>query len=242
MIGNMDDQRIELRAALGCENAGDRFAVGRVRAEAVDRFGWKRDEPACAESAGRASPAPLHRAARIFPLNFAEPWRFAIAAIRHSLAIQLSIRASLRPPMTYSAPVDDIVTALKTVADLDGRLANGLYPGLDAETIRAVSKKPASSPPTCLAPLNWSGDRTGSKWSDGTVTTPPGFRDAYKQFTDGGWSALPCPENYGGQGLAGDRLRLGVRNLELGQPGVRAVPAADARRDPRHRNRRQRHA
>ncbi|MEQ1672549.1 MAG: acyl-CoA dehydrogenase family protein, partial [Hyphomicrobium sp.] len=103
--------------------------------------------------------------------------------------------------MTYSAPVDDIVTALKTVADLDSRLANGLYPGLDGETIRAVLDEAGKFAGDVLAPLNWSGDRTGAKWSGGHVTTPAGFRDAYKQFTAGGWSALPCPEEFGGQGL-----------------------------------------
>jgi acyl-CoA dehydrogenase len=103
--------------------------------------------------------------------------------------------------MTYSAPVDDIVTALKTVADLDARLANGLYPGLDSETIRAVIEQAGHFAADVLAPLNWSGDRAGSKWVDGVVTTPPGFREAYKQFVEGGWSALPCPEEFGGQGL-----------------------------------------
>jgi acyl-CoA dehydrogenase len=103
--------------------------------------------------------------------------------------------------MTYSAPVDDIVTALKTVADLDRRLANGLYPGLDVETIRAVLEEAGKFASDVLAPLNWSGDRAGAKWSNGRVTTPAGFREAYKQFAGSGWSALPCSEEFGGQGL-----------------------------------------
>ncbi len=103
--------------------------------------------------------------------------------------------------MTYQAPVDDIVFALKTAAGLDGLLANGLYPGLDEDTIRAVIEEAGKFGTEVLAPLNWSGDREGSKLVDGTVRTPVGFRDAYRQFADGGWSALPCPEAYGGQGL-----------------------------------------
>jgi acyl-CoA dehydrogenase len=103
--------------------------------------------------------------------------------------------------MTYSAPVDDIVSALKCAADLENRLANGAYPGLDADTIRAVLEEAGSFAADVLAPLNWSGDRAGSKLVAGAVTTPPGFKDAYKQFSVGGWSALPCPEAYGGQGL-----------------------------------------
>jgi acyl-CoA dehydrogenase len=103
--------------------------------------------------------------------------------------------------MTYTAPVDDIISALKAVAGLDARLANGLYPGLDAETIRAVFDEAGSFASDVLAPLNASGDRTGSKLVNGAVVTPAGFKDAYTQFVSGGWSALPCPEAYGGQGL-----------------------------------------
>lgn len=103
--------------------------------------------------------------------------------------------------MTYSAPVDDIVSALKTVADLDVRLANGLYPGLDADTVRAVLEEAGNFASDVLAPLNWSGDRVAARWHDGTVTTPPGFADAYRRFAEAGWSALPCSEEFGGQGL-----------------------------------------
>ncbi|MBR2537175.1 MAG: acyl-CoA dehydrogenase [Hyphomicrobium sp.] len=103
--------------------------------------------------------------------------------------------------MSYSAPVDDIVTALKTVADLDVRLANGLYPGLDADTVRAVLDEAGNFAADVLAPLNWSGDRVGARWQDGNVSTPPGFADAYRQFSAAGWSALPCSEEFGGQGL-----------------------------------------
>ena len=103
--------------------------------------------------------------------------------------------------MTYTAPVDDIISALKTVADLDARLANGVYPGLDAQTVRAVLDEAGNFAADVLAPLNWSGDRAGARWNNGTVTTPPGFADAYRQFAEAGWSALPCSEDYGGQGL-----------------------------------------
>ena len=103
--------------------------------------------------------------------------------------------------MTYQAPVDDITAALKAGANLDRNLAIGLYPGLDEDTIRAVIEEAGKFGAEVLAPLNWTGDRAGSKLANGVVTTPPGFKQAYKQFADGGWSALPCPEAHGGQGL-----------------------------------------
>jgi len=52
-----------------------------------------------------------------------------------------------------------------------------------------------------LAPLNEVGDREGSHWADGRVTTPTGFRDAYAKFVEGGWMGLSAPAEWGGQGL-----------------------------------------
>jgi alkylation response protein AidB-like acyl-CoA dehydrogenase len=52
-----------------------------------------------------------------------------------------------------------------------------------------------------LAPLNGSGDRQGCRWLDGDVSTPDGFADAYRAFVEGGWPALACDPEYGGQGL-----------------------------------------
>jgi acyl-CoA dehydrogenase len=52
-----------------------------------------------------------------------------------------------------------------------------------------------------LAPLNRGGDQVGAKFQDGTVTTPPGWRDAYRNWSAGGWNALAAPEQWGGQNL-----------------------------------------
>ena len=103
--------------------------------------------------------------------------------------------------MTYQAPVDDIFFALKTAGGLDGLLAAESFDGLDEETVRAVIEEAGNFGAEVLAPLNWSGDRAGSSLEAGKVETPAGFAQAYKAFADGGWSALPCPTEYGGQGL-----------------------------------------
>jgi acyl-CoA dehydrogenase len=105
--------------------------------------------------------------------------------------------------MTYQAPVNDILFALKTAVDLNGLCARGVYPGLDEETVRAVIEEAGKFGADVLAPLNWTGDRAGSSVADGVVTTPPGWKEAYRAFSDGGWSALPCPEEFGGQNLPG---------------------------------------
>ena len=103
--------------------------------------------------------------------------------------------------MTYQAPTEDIVFALETVAGLGEMGTHGLYPGLDAETVIAVIQEAGNFGADVLAPLNAIGDRVGSKLVDGRVTTPPGFVEAYRAFVTGGWSTLPCAEEYGGQGL-----------------------------------------
>ena len=103
--------------------------------------------------------------------------------------------------MTYQAPVDDIMQALKTAADLDRLMADGTLAGVDEETLRAVIEEAGKFAAEVLDPLSAVGDRTGSKLVDGKVVTPPGWTEAYQQFADGGWSGLQAPEEWGGQHL-----------------------------------------
>ena len=105
--------------------------------------------------------------------------------------------------MTYKAPVDDIMFALKTAVDLPGLIEHGVYDGLDEETVRAVIEEAGRFGSEVLDPLNWTGDQSRSLVKDGVVSTPEGWKQAYKAFSEGGWSALPCPEEFGGQGLPG---------------------------------------
>src|SRR5262245_58796543 len=103
--------------------------------------------------------------------------------------------------MTYQAPVDDILFALKTAAEVPGLIASGIYAGLDEETLGAVIEEAGRFGAEVLDPLNRPGDRVGSKLDGDRVTTPPGWKDAYRRFAESGWSGLPCPEDYGGQNL-----------------------------------------
>jgi acyl-CoA dehydrogenase len=102
--------------------------------------------------------------------------------------------------MSYAAPVDDIMHTLKAAAGLEQMIADGVVQ-IDAETLRAVVEEAGKFGADVLEPLNWSGDREGSKLVDGVVHTPKGWKEAYKAFADGGWTALPCGEDHGGQGL-----------------------------------------
>ena len=103
--------------------------------------------------------------------------------------------------MTYKAPVDDILAALKAAAALDQGMMNGASDGLDEATVRAILEEAGEFASDVLDPLNRVGDRIGSRLENGRVVTPPGWAEAYRQFVDGGWCALPCPVAHGGQGL-----------------------------------------
>ena len=102
--------------------------------------------------------------------------------------------------MTYRAPVDDIVFALKTAAGLPDLIASGVIE-VDEDTVRAVIDEAGRFASEVLDPLNAPGDRIGSRLVDGKVVTPPGWKEAYQAFAEGGWAALPCPTEHGGQGL-----------------------------------------
>jgi acyl-CoA dehydrogenase len=102
--------------------------------------------------------------------------------------------------MSYVAPVDDILHALKTAAGLEALIADGTI-STDMDTVEAVITEAGKFGAEVLDPLNWSGDQEGSKLVNGVVHTPKGWKEAYKAFADGGWSSLPCAEEHGGQGL-----------------------------------------
>jgi acyl-CoA dehydrogenase len=103
--------------------------------------------------------------------------------------------------MSYRAPVEDILATMRHVAGLDALIAEGLAPELADGVTEAVLEEAAKFAGDVLAPLNTVGDRHGSKLKDGTVVTPPGWKEAYHAWAQGGWNALPAPEAYGGQGL-----------------------------------------
>jgi alkylation response protein AidB-like acyl-CoA dehydrogenase len=72
---------------------------------------------------------------------------------------------------------------------------------VDAELMAQLMDEAGKFVASVIAPLNRIGDETGARWSDGAVTMPPGFRDAYQAFWQAGWPALAAAPEDGGQGL-----------------------------------------
>src|SRR5262245_6990686 len=102
---------------------------------------------------------------------------------------------------TYTAPLKDMRFALTELAGLAEISKLPGYGEATPDTVDAILEEAAKFASQALDPLNHSGDTEGSKWSDGKVTTPKGFKEAYREYTAGGWAALPFEAEYGGQGL-----------------------------------------
>jgi len=103
--------------------------------------------------------------------------------------------------MTYRAPVTDITFALKHAAGFGPALAEGLYRDLDEDVVDAVLAEAGRFATEIIAPLNVVGDRQGARFKDGTVTTPDGWKQTYRDWAAAGWNGLSAPTQWGGQGL-----------------------------------------
>jgi alkylation response protein AidB-like acyl-CoA dehydrogenase len=95
--------------------------------------------------------------------------------------------------MPYAAPVHEIRFVLDALAPLGG--------AVEPEIADAILDEAAKFAAAELDPLNQPSDRIGSVLENGVVRTPPGFREAYRRYTEAGWMGLHCDPAFGGQGL-----------------------------------------
>ncbi len=103
--------------------------------------------------------------------------------------------------MTYKAPIKDMLFNLQHLADLEQVAQLPGFEDAGLETAQAVLEECAKLNEDVIAPLNWEGDKYPSSFHDGKVTTTPGFKQAFKQYAEGGWQGLQHPTDFGGQGL-----------------------------------------
>ncbi len=101
----------------------------------------------------------------------------------------------------YRAPIRDMMFVLEELAGLDGVSKLPGFDEVNHELVEQILEENGRFANEVLSPLNVIGDREGSKLDGDTVRTPKGFREAYRQFVEGGWNALQFPADYGGQGL-----------------------------------------
>jgi alkylation response protein AidB-like acyl-CoA dehydrogenase len=91
--------------------------------------------------------------------------------------------------------------ALEEIADLEAVTRLPGFEEAGIETAQAVLEECAKLCEGVLAPLNEAGDRDPATFNDGSVVTTPGFKQAFRQYSEGGWQGLPHPVEFGGQGL-----------------------------------------
>ena len=103
--------------------------------------------------------------------------------------------------MTYTAPIAEQRFVLSHVTKIDELAVHPKYSAASPDMVDAILEGAGTFAAGEFAPLNWTGDTIGAKWHDGEVTMPPGFREAYRAYVEGGWGSLDGPEAFGGQGL-----------------------------------------
>lgn len=114
---------------------------------------------------------------------------------------------------SYKAPVRDMQFLLHEVLGFEDLTKYEAFQDVDADLADAILVEAAKFSEDVLAPLNVVGDHEGcTRHADGSVTTPTGFKEAYKQMSDNSWSALHLDPKYGGQGMPG---MLGIAASEM---------------------------
>ena len=101
----------------------------------------------------------------------------------------------------YKAPIKDIQFVLNEVIDVSKLAKLPGYEDATPDTIHAIVEEAAKLCENVLFPLNRTGDDEGCHYENGVVRTPKGFKEAYKQFAEGGWTGITCDPEFGGQGL-----------------------------------------
>ena len=103
--------------------------------------------------------------------------------------------------MSYKAPVKDMLFNIEHLARIDQVAQMPGFEDAGLETAQAVLEECARFNEEVVAPLNFEADKAPSSHSGTSVTTSKGFKEAYKQYTEGGWQGLQHPAEFGGQGL-----------------------------------------
>ncbi|MDT9598276.1 acyl-CoA dehydrogenase [Sphingosinicella rhizophila] len=103
--------------------------------------------------------------------------------------------------MTYIPPIADQKFLLDHIVKLDQLNGHQGFAGTSPDLVDAILAGVGELAAGVFAPLNRTGDQIGAKWSPEGVTMPPGFREGYRAYVEGGWGTLAAPQEFGGQGL-----------------------------------------
>ena len=115
----------------------------------------------------------------------------------------------------YKAPLRDMKFVMQELLDCETHYQKLGYEDASIDMIDAITEEAAKLAEQVFAPINQIGDEQGCTWTDGVVTTPDGFKDAYQQYVQGGWPTLSSPVEFGGQGLPSS-LSVAISELMIG--------------------------
>ena len=101
----------------------------------------------------------------------------------------------------FKAPQKEALFVMHEVLGYEKHYADLGFTDATPDMVQAIFSEAAKFAENVLAPINANGDEEGCKWEDGVVTTPAGFKEAYQQYVDGGWTGMTHPETLGGQNL-----------------------------------------
>ncbi|HEY0045036.1 MAG TPA: acyl-CoA dehydrogenase [Allosphingosinicella sp.] len=103
--------------------------------------------------------------------------------------------------MTYTPPVADQRFILRHIVRMDELAGTQAFAEATPDLVDAILEGAGQFAAGEFAPLNRTGDQIGARWSPDGVTMPPGFKEAYQAYVEGGWGTLAGPAEHGGQGL-----------------------------------------
>ena len=131
----------------------------------------------------------------------------------------------------YVAPLRDMQFVLRELAGLDA--VGGLpgYEEVNEELASAILEEAGKFASGVLSPLNVVGDREGARWNDSAVQTAAGWREAYRQFAEGGVERAVLPHGVRWPRASARGVGTCRGDVERRERGVRPLPHAHARRD-----------
>ena len=103
--------------------------------------------------------------------------------------------------MIYNAPIKEMMFLVNDWIGMDRLTALPGNEDVDAEVLEAILEEAGKFCSNELLPINRQGDEVGATFENGCVTTPPGFKEAYKKFIENGWTGIDADPEHGGQGL-----------------------------------------
>ena len=126
--------------------------------------------------------------------------------------------------MSFIAPTEDQVLAMRICAGIDELAAHERYGAATPDVIEAIAEGIGAFASGEWAPLNRIGDTEGARWSDGTVSSPDGYAEAYRAFVEQGWGSINGPADFGGQGLPFTLATCVLETLGAANMGFTLLP------------------